>query len=572
MLLRAAVLSLGLASAGAQAEAPLHSPAASGAAPWLGMNLTSLRDYQPQRPVIDVMKNARDWFGILPGQFSGVTGDELRAKGVFNAQGWPVRVPDGLEGISTVMLVDMPEQATGLAGNYRLRHAGSGRLQIHGRIDGQRRRGRGEIWFAYTPGPGVVQVTIRQTDPDDPIRDIEIVHERHIDAYEDGAIFNPDWLARIEGLAVMRFMDFMDTNFSTLRHWQDRPRPSDPVWTRKGVPLEGLIRLANKTGIEPWFTIPHKADDEFMTRMAEMIRDTLDPDLRAWIEFSNETWNWIFSQAHHAGEAAEARWGDSSLWQEWNAMRAAQMVQIFDEVFAGEGERLHRVLSTQTNWKGLEQQLEARHWQAEDPANPAPPTLFDAYGITGYFSANLGLEPKAEQTLQWLENARAEAAQTAEARGLSGEEQAAFIRDESHATLIPKLIEELRDGRHSGDRTATLAHLLDVALPYHQEVAARWGLEVVAYEAGTHLVGVGPMMDDARLTDLFIATNFSEGMAALYTELLEGWHAAGADVFAHFADISSPGAHGSWGALRHLDDHNPRWQALVGFNPEEAAP
>ena len=79
----------------------------------------------------------------------------------------------------------------------------------------------------------------------------------------------------------------------------------------RGVPLEVMIRLANDTGTEPWFTIPHLADDGLIVRMAETIRDQLDPGLRAWIEFSNETWNWSFSAGQpcpHAGASALGQW------------------------------------------------------------------------------------------------------------------------------------------------------------------------------------------------------------------------------------------------------------------------
>ncbi len=556
---------------GAQAQEGLISPKAARTEPWLGMNLAALRDYQPQRPVIDVMKNARVWFGHLPGQWGGWDEADLRAAGALDDHGWPLFVPDAITGISTVLLVDLPEGASGLAGNYRLRHEGEGRLEISGRIGGQRRRGRSEIWFSYSPGPGLVHLTITQTNRDDPIRNIEIVHEDHIAAHDAGALFNPDWLARIDGMAVLRFMNFMRTNHATIAQWDDRPKIEDYVWTTNGLPLEALIRLANETGIEPWFNIPHLADDEFITRMAQMIREDLDPDLRAWIEFSNETWNYDFPQARAAAAAAEARWGDSNLWQAWNAMRATQMVQIFDQVFEGQEHRLHRVLATQTGWLGLEDQLEARRWRAEDPANPFPPDLFDAYGITGYFSAGLGSDPKAALTRQWLNDARADAEIAGTAQGLSGDRLEAFIRAESHAMLTPKLIEELLDGRHSGDDTDTLSQFFRVTLPYHMDVAERWGLELVAYEGGTHLVGVGPLTDDDLLTDLFIDVNFSDGMGHAYSRLLEGWFAAGAGQFVHYSDITTPTRWGSFGVLRHLDDHNPRWQALVGFDPEAVA-
>ncbi len=537
----------------------------------LGMNLTEVTDYQPNQPFIDRMKAARAWYGHLPGQWGGWDEGDLRAAGALGPNGWPRRVPDALDSIATLMMIDLPDNAGALAGDYRVRWDGTAKLTLRGRAENVRRRGPQELWFAYTPGPGGVELLLRDIDPDDPIRNIGVVHADDLQAAADGALFNPDWLARMDGMAVFRFVEWMRTNSTDQVRWADRPRPADYSYTPKGVPLEVMIRLANRTGTAPWVNIPHSATDGYIRAMARMLRDRLDPDLRAWIEFSNETWNWSFPQARHARDKAQARWGDGDAWQQWNAMRAAQMVQIFDAVFVDRPDWLVRVLATQTGWLGLEEQLRAPLWQAEDAANPAPPDLFDAYAITGYFSALLGNDEKVATTRAWLDEARARAAAEARARDLTGTARDAFIRQRSHAILRPRLIEELRDGRHSGDPRNTVARFLDETLPYHRRVADRWGLDLVAYEGGTHLVGVGPHKDDAALTALFIDVNYAPGMGALYDQLLDGWAAAGGGVFAHFSGVRAQSRWGSFGALRHLTDTNPRWDALMNFNASRAA-
>lgn len=550
----------------------LSAPSDTGAAPWLGINMTELRDYQPQRPFIDVMKTARAWYAHLPGQWGGWEEADLIAAGALGPHGWPTFVPEDVTGISTLFLVDLAEDTGGVAGNYRLTHDGDGRIDLGGRVGGVRRSGLRELWFSFTPGEGGVELTIRDTDPDNPIRNIEIVHQDHIAAHARGELLNPDWRARMDGMKLLRFMAWQNTNYATWAHWQDRPLPEDYTWTPRGVPLEILIDVANDVGTEPWFNIPHLADDEYIEAMAEMIRDRLDPDLTAWIEFSNETWNWSFPQATASADAAEARWGNRDLWQEWNAMRAAQMVQIFDRVFADAPGRLKRVLATQTGWLGLEDQLEARHWQAESPDNPAPPSLFDAYAITGYFSGILGTPEAAPMVHDWLSQARAEARAKGTAQGLTGTELDDFTRSESHRILEPKLTEDLLDGRHSRDPRGTVTRIITHYLPYHMAVADRWGLELVAYEGGTHLLGLGEVMNDSDLTALFVDFNYSEGMGQLYTALLEGWYAGGGGIFVQYSDIRRANRWGSFGALRHVLDDNPRWNALVGFDPSTVRP
>jgi hypothetical protein len=46
-----------------------------------------------------------------------------------------------------------------------------------------------------------------------------------------------------------------------------------------GAPLEDMIRLANQVGVEPWFSVPYNADDNYITNMANLIHDQLRPDL-----------------------------------------------------------------------------------------------------------------------------------------------------------------------------------------------------------------------------------------------------------------------------------------------------
>ena len=55
-------------------------------------------------------------------------------------------------------------------------------------------------------------------------------------------------------------------------------------------------------------------------------------------------------------------------------------------------------------------------------------------------------------------------------------------------------------------------------------------------------------------------------MAALYTDLLAGWDAAGGTLFNAFVDVAPASRWGSWGHLRHLEDSNPRWDALMAYN------
>src|SRR5690606_7033388 len=119
----------------------------------------------------------------------------------------------------------------------------------------------GEVRFDFTPGPGYVDIRIQRTDPADPVRAITVVREDRIAAFDAGALFNPEWLALLDGFSALRFMDWMLTNNSTQSAWANRPRPGDYSFAENGVALEYMIALANELKADPWFSIPHLADD-----------------------------------------------------------------------------------------------------------------------------------------------------------------------------------------------------------------------------------------------------------------------------------------------------------------------
>ena len=86
--------------------------------------------------------------------------------------------------------------------------------------------------------------------------------------------------------------------------WGDR----DAVW-------EDEVMLANETGKDLYITLPVGATTEYIRNLANLIRygsdgvdpytapvadpvyPGLNPNLRVYVEWGNEFWNWAFSQA-----------------------------------------------------------------------------------------------------------------------------------------------------------------------------------------------------------------------------------------------------------------------------------
>ncbi|MBE1282088.1 MAG: hypothetical protein GJ676_02135 [Rhodobacteraceae bacterium] len=532
----------------------------------VGVNLSGITDWSTQQPFIDVFKTARSWIGHLPRQWGGASHEDLASAGYLDDDGWPTAKPPELGSIGTVILNDLPEEAMDLAGRYRLRFDGNGIVEVAGRGTNVR-YGKGEVTFDFTPGPGAVDIRIQRTDrarTGDYVRNITVVKLDNVQAYEAGEIFNPLWLDRMSGFASIRHVNWMRANGSTHRTWEDRSRPDDYTWSRGGAPLEILLALSNKLNADPWFTLPHGADDDYVTRFAEAVKAGLEPGLKAYVEYSNEVWNWQFQQAHYANEQAQERWGTSDNWMQYYAARSIEVAKIWDAVFADEADqRLVQVISSQTGWLGLEEQVfDAPLWRGEEPGRPSPSSHFDAYAITGYFGRGLGTEHFAEMVRGWLQQSLTDAQSAADAQGLTGEARETFVAAHKYDTANGLAWEELLDGMISGDNDDTIESFLNKYLSYHMTVAQAQGLDLIAYEGGTHLAGVGPIVDDEELTAFFIQFNYTPEMALLYEELLAGWFASGAGLFMAYSDVRNPTRWGSWGALRYLSDDNPRWDAL----------
>jgi len=573
------VATLGATSPGHGANASLPPPApevvsengVGVANPSVGMGLSGVSDWTAQLPFIDVMKTARPWTGHLPNRWGGWSNEDLASRGYLDEDGWLKSIPKDVVRVSTLVLTDLPKEVVSANGLYRVTYKGQGVVGVGGRVRDVQRRKDG-IWFDFVAGEGFVEIVISKTDPQgtgDYIRDIQVVKQENIPLHEVGALFNPLWIKRIKDQRLVRFMDWMKTNDSTISAWSDRPKVSNYTYADRGVPMEIMVDLANEIGADPWFTLPHMATDEYMRRFAEYVRDNLDPALKAHVELSNEVWNWQFQQAQWAEAEASKRWGQQYKWVEFYGMRAAQMADIWLAAFGSEApKRLVRVISTQTGWLGLEDPiLTTPLWVAEDPKNNRPAAAhFDAYAITGYFSGRLGGDAKAPIVKKWVKKSRATALDDARRKKLREPAQSAYVEMHAYDEAVALAAKELRDGSVTGDREDTLEEVVGKIFPYHRDIAAKYGLDLIMYEGGTHVVGSGEWVDDPDLTPFFIHLNYTPEMGALYETLLNGWKSAGGTVFNAFVDVSAPSKWGSWGAIRHPTDENPRWNTLAAFN------
>ncbi|WP_349294646.1 calcium-binding protein (plasmid) [Thioclava sp. 'Guangxiensis'] len=515
--------------------------------PTLALNLAALSDWSAALPFLDLMKTMRPWLGHEAGNWGAQSTADLVEAGIFDENGWPTEIPDGLSKIGTVWdwtasSAADPDLAEQRAGVYVLEYEGEGTIQLRGDVKILSQED-GKIVFENVSG-NTWEMLITATDPEGTgayIRDVTVVAQEHVDLFEAGAVFNPDWVALIDDARQIRFMDWMKTNNSSAVTAEDLVSGEDRGLSVTAS-VEDMVRLANEIGADPWFCMPHMADESYIRAFATYVRDTLDPALTVRIEYSNEAWNTMFSVNSWLSEQVASEWGLSGqeARDAYYVKMATQSALIWADVFGEEAEeRLVNILSTQAlnTWR-TQRLLEAEAWQDSEPESYVDPaTVFDELAITTYFGTN----PLNSATTR------------AEILGL--------VNGGDMAGAVARVIE------------LTQAHLLSSAETWaaQAELAHAAGLDLVAYEGGQHIhtsfstSGLSSAEVTALqqvLTDAVASTE----MVDLYAQCFEIWTEIADGPFMQYVDVASASGYGSWGLYTSLMSQNDRATLLNELN------
>jgi hypothetical protein len=235
---------------------------------------------------------------------------------------------------------------------------------------------------------------------------------------------NP-WLPRfLEEMAiyrVIRFMDQVPINSSTLRNWSNRvlPTANHHTTARGAVAYEWQIDLCNRLGADLWVVAPHLAIEtyeqnpqhNFFTELAAVVKLRLRPDLNVYVEYSNETWSSgsAFNQGDYLSQRGLALgFSTDSQWAKFyfHVYAATRLHKAFLDAFADTPQRVKPVIAGHTaSFLGTRHLLRAlnnrNNFNAEDqrlnPYNIQPTHL----AIANYCSTDDGAAP-AIRTL-WRE-------------------------------------------------------------------------------------------------------------------------------------------------------------------------
>lgn len=264
-------------------------------APPLGAGLAGVSDWGRTHEFANIFRTARPW-GSPTDPWMGQSSIAL------DANGWPTQ-----DAGVVIMCCQPPNQ--GLDGVYRISFECNTTPEIRPLVNTgtirnvSRNASTGIVTAELVVAPNPVDMMIGFFGTQGGVRNVKIMRPGTV----DGQQFTNVFLEHNARFNVLRFMDWTRTNNSQISQWSQRNRPESGTYRDgSGVPYEVCIDLCNALGKDYWVNVPHLADENYVRQLARLIRDRLNPELHVYVEYSNETWNFLFAQGDYLYEQAVA--------------------------------------------------------------------------------------------------------------------------------------------------------------------------------------------------------------------------------------------------------------------------
>ncbi|NJO93213.1 MAG: hypothetical protein HC820_00490 [Hydrococcus sp. RM1_1_31] len=243
----------------------------------LGTNLLGIGYFSTQLPFIDGFKSSSNWVT----QTDGVWDTNESNKLDLDANGWIKSLPAPADAPQYTFVGTLLYREQGKylypGGKYVVLYEGEGNIDYS--FDAKKdfaNSTSGRDVIDVTPSNAGIYFKITATDPNkngNYLRDIRVLPLANENNYQQ-RIFNPDFIEKTDNYKTLRFMDWMATNNSPEMAWSDRPTLTDARYS--GVPVETLVELSNRTDADPWFTMPHMATDDYVTKFAQYVKANLE--------------------------------------------------------------------------------------------------------------------------------------------------------------------------------------------------------------------------------------------------------------------------------------------------------
>jgi PKD repeat protein len=347
----------------------------------IGVGIEGLAYYSTGRPFKDFFKSCGTWITYDPNPPGGnfVWNTENQSHIPADADGYPTVVPFDVPNGSGKNNVRGIISAIGFVPvgvPMRLLYDGVGTLQMQGNLTVSSNQ-PGQIDFVVNNEDNIF-FNLTASQAGNPVRNIRVVEVANIDTYQ-AQPFRQSFLDKCMEFNTLRLMDWGHTNGSGQVQWANRTRSayySQAEAPNGGMAYEYMVQLANETNKNIWVCIPHQADDDYIANMAALFRDGLEPGIQVYIEYSNETWNWLFAQAHWVADNGP----QNISYPRRYAERATHAFDIWRTVWGNQTSRLHRVLGTQSGYD----------WVTEEIMAHADPEKYDYISPSWYVGLDHG--------------------------------------------------------------------------------------------------------------------------------------------------------------------------------------
>ena len=520
--------------------APQKTPTHNRLSP-LGINTNEVMDMDSSVPFVDLFKQSMPFEEARPWLTKG--------KIDYDEHGWPTDLNGGQAGtrfINNFPAASIPNTV------YTVTYKGHGKM-IYG--------GDAKL-IRHLPGKDLVQIRsgkskritatliILESDPKNYIRDIKVLmpggickgnpYKRVASAkncknqkayssfinHSETIVFNPDYLNFMKDFRVIRFMNMSGITRNNLTHWKYRPKVTDATWGGKegsrGLPVEVMVKLANLLSVDPWFNLPHRADNDFIQQYARYVKTHLKPGLKAYIEYTNEAWNGVFSQTHYMMERGKHLHLDANpayAGYKFYSKRSVELFKIWEKEF-GNTHRFIRVMG------GMATNIAMTHMLLgyEEAFRHT-----DALAIAPYFHAPQKLQKQITSVDAVFD----------------------ILKSPSNPYSIPRTLQNVK---------------------MQSRIVGRYGVDLVAYEGGQHLVAYQTHSNKEGANPHLIKANKDDRMAKLYYDFLKGWKEAGGKLFVAFSAPRDYNWIGSWGIKEYITqnpDVAPKYRGLMYFQRNE---
>lgn len=439
-------------------------------------------DEWPQAGLNLEWQELMNWSPAIPFNNLFKIADPFSGADTYDSNGYP------LTGLPAQTVVYIGENLP--TGTYTLKWDGEGDFNL---IAGQYHTFSGPcpedgVSIEISNSSTYIELVINATSKEDHLRNMRF----YLPGYDDDSPhqFNDCFLSTFKSpFDLIRPMWWARVPDSDIVNWEDRPTTDQFTYggdtdDNKGTAWEHMIDICNITDSDLWIGVPVMANNDFVTQLATLIKNRLNPELNIFVEYSNES-PWHYWYEYHNGvdpshlQLQDYPGDDRDIYAAHKyAARASEVLQIFDDIFMDESDRLIGVLGAQYGWTAiLEIQIDVIDWLNRMH-------LFDAFSPGPYISNHAPITthwPDMDAVFDSLD---------------------VYVQGIMDGTVLPG---------PPGDKGDSFTDFLSLAETYNKKL--------VAYEAGQHFTSWNPDLTEEQVT----LVNLHPRMYDWYQYFTTGW-------------------------------------------------